>query len=68
MQPQQPPSDDSTHLEQDNVLHNNFTTLLTDTTSIIDSITATINERTPHLRQHGQNDGPDFNPYVLTAD
>ena len=62
------PSDYSTHLNPDNILEDNFTTLLTDTTSIIDTITATVNHRTAALRQHGQNDGLDFSPYVLTAD
>ena len=45
-----------------------FTTTLTETHTVIDQITATIHDRITNIQQHGQNDGPDFDPYVLTAE
>ena len=63
-----PPADHSANLHQDNILEDNFTSLLTETNAIIDAITDIVHHRTTTLDQHVQNEGPDFSPYGFTAD
>ena len=63
-----PPADHSANLHQDNMLEDSFTSLLTETNSIIDAITDIVHHRTTTLDQHVQNEGPDVFPYVLTVD
>ena len=63
-----PPADHVANLHPDNILQDHFTTILTETNSIIDGITDTVHNRTATLHQHVPNEGPDFSPYVLTLD
>ena len=63
-----PPQDHVANLHPDNILHDHFTTILTETNFIIDLITDTVHNRTATIHQHVVNDGPDFSPYVFTLD
>ena len=63
-----PPTDHVANLHPDNILQDHFTTILTETNSMIDGITDTVHNRTATLHQHVPNEGPDFSPYVLTLD
>ena len=63
-----PPQDHLANLHVDNILYDHFTTILTESNSIIDGITNTVHHRTATIHQHVANEGPDFSPYVFTFD